>query len=201
MNLKITSFYSNDNVTSCPQFKKPEYAFIGRSNVGKSSLINLILGQKLAYTSSKPGKTQLINHFFVNEEWAFVDLPGYGYAKISKKARATMLQKTEKYFKHRGINLVAVFMLIDIRIPPQKIDIQRMNWLVENNIYFIRVFTKCDQLRQDQTRKYLKNYDNYMIKNNWGKIPDSITTSSKKKIGRDKILEHIFKLNKLFQDL
>ena len=137
MNTTVTNFYSNDKVEDCPQLNIPEYAFIGRSNVGKSSLINLLLNQKVAYTSSKPGKTQLINHIIVENSWALVDLPGYGYAKLSKTERNKILKRNRTYFTNRGLPLVAVFMLIDIRIPPQKIDLQKMEWLVKNNVYFI----------------------------------------------------------------
>ena len=140
METEITNFYSNEIVSACPKLSIPEYAFIGRSNVGKSSLINLILNRKIAYTSSKPGKTQLINHIVINNNWALVDLPGFGYAKLSKIKRIKILKENEKYLQTRGATLVAVFMLIDIRIPPQKSDIQRMIWLVENNIYFIRLY-------------------------------------------------------------
>tara|TARA_B100000579_G_C22323295_1_gene617082 strand:- start:1 stop:606 length:606 start_codon:yes stop_codon:yes gene_type:complete len=201
MNLNITGFYSSDTIVSCPNKQLPEYAFIGRSNVGKSSLINLIVNQKVAYTSSKPGKTQLINHFYINNKWALVDLPGYGYAKLSKAKRSQMLKETEKYFQKRGVQLVAVFMLIDLRVPPQKTDLERMRWLVENNIYFVRVFTKCDHFSNDQVIKKINHYDSLMLQNNWKKIPKSIISSSKKKKGRQEILEHILELNMLFQNI
>ena len=165
MNLNITEFYSSDTIASCPNKQLPEYAFIGRSNVGKSSLINLIVNQKVAYTSSKPGKTQLINHFYINNKWALVDLPGYGYAKLSKAKRSQMLKETEKYFQKRGVKLVAVFMLIDLRVPPQKTDLERMRWLAENNIYFVRVFTKCDYFNNDQIIKKINHYDSLMLQN------------------------------------
>ena len=201
MNLNITEFYSSDTIASCPNKQLPEYAFIGRSNVGKSSLINLIVNQKVAYTSSKPGKTQLINHFYIKNKWALVDLPGYGYAKLSKAKRSQMLKETEKYFQKRGVQLVAVFMLIDLRVPPQKTDLERMRWLVENNIYFVRVFTKCDHFNNDQVIKKINHYDSLMLQKNWKKIPKSIISSSKKKKGRQEILEHILELNRLFQNI
>ena len=201
MSLKITEFFSSETILNCPKNKLPEYAFIGRSNVGKSSLINLIVNQKVAYTSSKPGKTQLINHYYIDNQWALVDLPGYGYAKLSKVKRLKMITETENYFIKRGVRLVAVFMLIDIRISPQKIDLERMKWLVENNMYFVRVFTKCDQIKKELIEKKIKHYDNIMMQNNWNKIPKSIISSSSKKIGRNEILEHISELNKLFQNI
>ena len=201
MHLKITDFCSNENVLKCPTEHRPEYAFIGRSNVGKSSLINLILDQKIAYISSKPGKTQLINHILVNDNWSLVDLPGYGYAKLSQKKRHDIVKMTEQYFQKRGIKLVAVFMLIDIRIKPQKIDLEKMKWLVENNIYFIRVFTKSDGLKKGSVQNIIKQYNNCMERENWNKIPDTIVTSSKKKSGRNEILKRILELNKLFQDI
>ena len=121
-NLTISHFQSSNTVNDCPTKIQPEYAFIGRSNVGKSSLINSTLNQKAAYTSSKPGKTQLINHFEVNNKWCLVDLPGYGYAKISKQKRKEIIERTKNYFQNRGVQLIAVFFLIDIRIEHQKID-------------------------------------------------------------------------------
>ena len=156
MTINITEFYSNQKVEDCPKTKHPEYAFIGRSNVGKSSLINTILQHNIARTSSKPGKTQLINHIIINQEWALVDLPGYGYAKTSKTTRQQMLEMTKKYFTKRGITLCGVFVLIDIRIPPQKLDLDWMEWLVKNNIYFIRVFTKCDGINRSKTQSYIQ---------------------------------------------
>ena len=201
MTINITEFYSNQKVEDCPKTKHPEYAFIGRSNVGKSSLINTILQHNIARTSSKPGKTQLINHIIINQEWALVDLPGYGYAKTSKTTRHQMLEMTKKYFTKRGITLCGVFMLIDIRIPPQKLDLDWMEWLVKNNIYFIRVFTKCDGINKSKTQSYIKKYDQIMKTNNWERIPETIITSSSKKLGRKEILDTILKLNKLFQNI
>ena len=187
MHLQVTNFYSSEKVSECPDLKGPEYAFIGRSNVGKSSLINFILDHQIAYTSSKPGKTQLINHIEINKNWGLVDLPGYGYAKLSKQKRKELLARVNQYFQKRGIKLVGVFMLIDIRIPPQSIDIERMNWLVKNNLYFIRVFTKCDKLNSTKIEKAIKLYDETMIKNNWENIPETIITSSKSKVGKNRV--------------
>ena len=201
MKIIISEFYSNSNVLDCPQAKRPEYAFIGRSNVGKSSLINMVLNRRITYTSSKPGKTQLINHVLINNSWCLVDLPGYGYARLSKLKRAQIQKMTKDYFIKRGLQLTAVFFLIDIRIPTQKIDLEWMEWLVKNKIYFIRVFTKCDNMKKDQILKAIKKYDTNMKNNHWETIPESIVTSAVKKIGRDDVLKNITKINQLFQDI
>ena len=198
--LKVTHFQSFNTVSDCPKAKEPEYAFIGRSNVGKSSLINFILGQNIAHTSSKPGKTQLINIIRTNEKWSLVDLPGYGYAKLSKTKRDILAKRTNKYFQKRGIQLVGVFMLIDIRIKPQKSDLIKMEWLTKNNIYFIRTFTKIDGLNKSQIKKTVDQYNKCMIEYGWENMPDTITTSSKKKIGQKDIIKKIRKLNQLFQN-
>ena len=199
-NLTITQFISNDNVKCCPKEKKPEYAFIGRSNVGKSSLINMILNHKISYISSKPGRTQSINHILVNDSWNLVDLPGYGYAKLAKKKRTQILKMSQNYFTNRTSQLIAVFMLIDIRIPPQKIDLHWMEWLNQNNLFFIRVFTKSDELNIYQIKKSTQIYDDLMS-HTWSKIPETIVTSSKNKLGRQNMLNRIFELNNLFQNI
>tara|TARA_B100001250_G_C19605468_1_gene702546 strand:+ start:285 stop:890 length:606 start_codon:yes stop_codon:yes gene_type:complete len=201
MTTQISNFYSSENVSQCPKNTYPEYAFIGRSNVGKSSLINSILNQKIARTSSKPGKTQLINHIVVNEEWMLVDLPGYGYAKISKTMRKKISEMTIEYFQRRGTQLVGAFMLIDIRIKPQKIDLEWMEWLVKNNIYFIRVFTKCDGLNKNKITQHIEQYNKIMRIEHWAKIPETIITSSKKNIGNNDVLKKIIELNELFQNI
>jgi len=201
MRITVTEFYSNANVADCPKENRPEYAFIGRSNVGKSSLINMILNRQIAYTSSKPGKTTLINHILINNNWSLVDLPGYGYAKLSKLKRTEILKMTKEYFIQRGAQLATVFLLIDIRIPPQKIDLEWMEWLVKNNIYFIRVFTKSDKMKQGQILHVIEKYDNHMKTNHWEKVPESIVTSSVKRFGKDKILNKIIELNELFQNI
>lgn len=201
MQITVTEFYSNANVADCPKGNRPEYAFIGRSNVGKSSLINMILNRRIAYTSSKPGKTTLINHILINNNWSLVDLPGYGYAKLSKSKRTEILKMTKEYFIQRGAQLATVFLLIDIRIPPQKIDLEWMEWLVKNNIYFIRVFTKSDKMKQGQILNVIEKYDNHMKMNHWGKVPESLVTSSVKRCGKDEILNKIVKLNELFQNI
>ncbi len=201
MNTQISHFYSSEHVSQCPKNKYPEYAFIGRSNVGKSSLINSILNQNIARTSSKPGKTQLINHIVINEKWMLVDLPGYGYAKISKTMRKKILEMTKQYFIERGNQLACAFILIDIRISPQKIDLEWMEWLVNNDIYFIRVFTKCDGISKYKIKQSIEAYDKSMQIKNWAKIPETIVTSSKKHIGNVDVLKKILELNKLFQNI
>lgn len=195
MNLKITNINSKSSVTDFDKNKTPEYAFVGRSNVGKSSLINFIAGQKIAYTSSKPGKTQLINYFEVNSRWNLVDLPGYGYAKLSKKKREEISLRNNNYLKKIGDQLVCVFYLVDIRISPQKIDLERMTWLVQNEIYFIRTFTKCDKLSNSSINLMLKKYDANMRESGWINIPETIVTSAKKKKGRNTIINRIKCLN------
>ena len=201
MKIEITDFISNENVQDCPQKKMPEYAFIGRSNVGKSSLINSILNQKIARTSSKPGKTQLINHIIINNNWAVVDLPGYGYAKVSKVLKKKIAARTKNYFIKRGAPLAGVFILIDIRIPAQKNDLEWMEWLVENHIYFIRVFTKCDSISKNKIIENIKKYNEHMTINNWDKLPETIITSSVKNIGKIEMLNKIYEVNKLFQNI
>tara|TARA_A100001011_G_scaffold393039_1_gene481935 strand:+ start:458 stop:1075 length:618 start_codon:yes stop_codon:yes gene_type:complete len=201
MKIEITDFISNEHVQDCPQKKMPEYAFIGRSNVGKSSLINSILNRKIARTSSKPGKTQLINHIIINNNWAVVDLPGYGYAKVSKVLKKKIAARTKNYFIKRGAPLAGVFILIDIRIPAQKNDLEWMEWLVENHIYFIRVFTKCDSISKNKIIENIKKYNEHMTINNWEKLPETIITSSVKNIGKMEMLNKIYEVNKLFQNI
>ena len=195
MEFKITNINSRSSVLDCVKNKIPEYAFVGRSNVGKSSLINFITGQKIAYTSSKPGKTQLINYFEVNYNWNLVDLPGYGYAKLSKKKREEISLRNNNYLKEIGDQLVCVFYLVDIRISPQKIDLEKMAWLVQNEIYFIRTFTKCDKLSKSSIDLMIKKYDAHMREHDWINIPETIVTSTKKKKGRNKIINRIKCLN------
>ena len=185
--MEITGFYSSGNIQSCPTEEKPEYAFIGRSNVGKSSLINSLVNRKIARTSSKPGKTQLINHITIDESWSLVDLPGYGYAKTSKETKAKILHRIKEYLTQRGPQLVAVFLLIDIRITAQKIDLEWMQWLVKNKIYFIRVFTKCDSLGNNKIKNNLLKYNEKMRQHHWEKLPETIITSSVKRIGNNEI--------------
>ena len=181
---------SNSNVTKAPKDRIPEYAFIGRSNVGKSSLINMLMGRKdLAKTSGKPGKTQLINHFKINDNWFLVDLPGYGYAKISKKKRTIFQYFIENYFKERQ-QLVCTFVLIDSRHDPQKIDLEFMQFLGENQIAFCIVFTKADKLGSSKLNKQIISYKKKLL-TSWETLPTSFITSSSTGLGKDEFLEFI----------
>lgn len=185
---------SNSNVTKAPKDRIPEYAFIGRSNVGKSSLINMLMGRKdLAKTSGKPGKTQLINHFKINNNWFLVDLPGYGYAKISKKKRTIFQYFIENYFKERQ-QLVCTFVLIDSRHDPQKIDLEFMQFLGENQIPFCIVFTKADKLGSSKLNKQIISYKKKLL-TSWETLPTSFITSSSTGLGKDEFLEFIATVN------
>lgn len=199
--MKITSakfVISNSEAAKCPPERIPEYAFIGRSNVGKSSLINMLTGNKsLAKTSAKPGKTQLINHFKINENWFLVDLPGYGYAKVSKKVKATFQKFITDYFETRE-QLVCAFVLIDIRLEPQKIDLEFFTYLGESQIPFIMIFTKADKIGVTKVDHAVKNYQKAMLAENWEELPPYFVTSSETGRGREEILAYIDELN---QDL
>ena len=185
---------SNSNVTKAPKDRIPEYAFIGRSNVGKSSLINMLMGRKdLAKTSGKPGKTQLINHFKINDTWFLVDLPGYGYAKISKKKRTIFQYFIENYFKERT-QLVCTFVLIDSRHDPQKIDLEFMKFLGNNQIPFCIVFTKADKLGSSKLNKQIVSYKKKLL-NTWETLPTSFVTSSSSGLGKDDFLNFIATVN------
>lgn len=185
---------SNTDITKCPKDNKPEYAFIGRSNVGKSSLINMLTAKKgLAKTSGKPGKTQLINHFIINDDWYVVDLPGYGYAKASKTSRAKWEKFIADYLTKRE-SLVNVFVLLDCRHEPQKIDLEFMNWCGEKSIPFSMVFTKIDKLSSTALQKNLALYKKEMLKY-WAELPPVFTTSSESKFGREKLLNYIEHIN------
>ncbi len=185
---------SNSNVTKAPKDRIPEYAFIGRSNVGKSSLINMLMGRKdLAKTSGKPGKTQLINHFKINDTWFLVDLPGYGYAKISKKKRTIFQYFIENYFKERE-QLVCTFVLIDSRHDPQKIDLEFMKFLGNNQIPFCIVFTKADKLGSSKLNKQIVSYKKKLL-NTWETLPTSFITSSSSGLGKDDFLNFIATVN------
>jgi GTP-binding protein len=185
---------SSSTHTGCPDPNRPEYAFIGRSNVGKSSLINMLTGRKkLAKTSSTPGKTQLINHFTINDEWYLVDLPGYGYAKVSKKNRAKFRGLINNYIGHRE-NLESVFVLIDSRIPPQKIDLEFMEWLGEKQVPFAIVFTKTDKQGSSANAKNLAAFKKELLKN-WAEIPMYFLSSAETGLGKDEILSLIGQIN------
>jgi len=188
---------SSTDYKKCPQPTLPEYAFIGRSNVGKSSLINSIVNQKnLAKVSSKPGKTQLINHFLINDKWYLVDLPGFGYAKISKTKRNEFQKMTSNYLSYRE-NLMCLFVLIDLRLKPQIIDQNFMQWLAIAKIPFKIVFTKSDKVNKNSITKNIKKYKKHMLKE-WEEIPEIFVTSSLKKTGLIEIENFINQTNKLF---
>jgi len=188
---------SNTDFARCPKADRPEYAFIGRSNVGKSSLINMLTNQKgLAKTSSKPGKTQLINHFNINNEWYLVDLPGYGYAKVSKKSRNQFQHIITSYLRNRK-NLLCVCVLIDIRHEPQKIDLEFMYWLGENLLPFAMIFTKADKLKPNALQEHVDRYKTKMLES-WVELPAMFVTSAEKKEGRDELLAFISDTNKVF---
>lgn len=183
----------------CPDPNIPEYAFIGRSNVGKSSLINAMMNRKdLAKTSQTPGKTQLINHFYVNEEWYLTDLPGYGYARVSKVQRKDFEKLITNYILNRK-NLVNLFVLIDVRHTPQKIDIEFIEWCGENGIPFSIIFTKSDKLKPNAVLKNVENYKNELLKT-WEGLPEIYITSAEKKEGTEAILNFIAKTNEFLKN-
>ena len=189
---------SNTDINLCPKDRLPEYAFIGRSNVGKSSLINMITGRnKLAKISGRPGKTQLINHFMINDNWYLVDLPGYGYAKASKTSRAKWEKFISEYLTKRE-ELLNVFVLLDCRLEPQQIDIEFMNWCGEKQIAFSMVFTKIDKLSSTSLQKNLAKYKKEMLKY-WEELPPIFTTSATSKFGQEKLLNYIENINTSFE--
>jgi len=196
MQIKSAEFVvSNSDVSKCPKNNLPEYAFIGRSNVGKSSLINMLTNRKnLAKTSGKPGKTQLINHFILNKNWYLVDLPGYGYAKVSKSSKKTFQKFITAYFSKRQ-QLVSAFVLVDIRHEPQQIDLDFMQWLGENMIPFSVIFTKADKLKPKAIDNHIEAYKNELLKS-WEEVPNYFITSSSKGIGKDELLAFIDATNK-----
>ena len=198
MQIKSADFIiSNTDYTLCPKADMPEYAFIGRSNVGKSSLINLITNKKqLAKISGKPGKTQLINHFLINKEWYLVDLPGYGYATVSKTQKQEFQKIIFSYLENRE-NLMCLFVLLDCRHKPQKIDLEFMKWLGEKQIPFLMIFTKIDKLGKTALKKNIENYKTEMLKQ-WEKIPQTFFASVPKRKGSKEILDFIEKTNLLF---
>jgi len=187
---KAAFVISNTDPKKCPEPNKPEFAFIGRSNVGKSSLINMLTGKKdLAKTSSKPGKTQLINHFIIDDRWFMVDLPGYGFAKVSKDIKSTWEKMIADYLTTRP-NLVAVSVLIDTRLEPQKIDLEFITWCGENEVPFVLVFTKADKLSKTKTNGNVQKFLDETVKI-FGEEPQFFVTSSEKGDGKDEVLDFI----------
>ena len=186
---------SNTDYTSCPQDGKPEYAFIGRSNVGKSSLINMLTNRKsLAMTSSTPGKTMLINHFVINDQWYLVDLPGYGYARRGKDSRTQLREIIEDYILERAA-MTSLFVLVDSRHKPQPIDLEFMEWLGENGIPFSIVFTKGDKQGFGKLKMNLNSYKTEMLKS-WEELPLRFITSAETGLGKEEILKYIDTVNK-----
>lgn len=196
--MEITSaefVVSNSRADMCPKTHLPEYAFIGRSNVGKSSLINMLTkNPKLAMTSSTPGKTLLINHFLVNKEWYLVDLPGYGYAQRGKKMMEK-IQKLIEYYVLEREEMTCLFVLLDSRLEPQKIDLEFMEWLGENGVPFAMIFTKADKQSAGKTRANVEHYLDVM-KRQWEELPPYFISSSEKKTGRKEILDYIEEVNR-----
>lgn len=199
MHIKSAEFImSNSDVAKCPNNRMPEYAFIGRSNVGKSSLINMLTNKKsLAKTSGRPGKTQLINHFLINKNWYLVDLPGYGYAKVSKSAKKTFQKFITQYFALRE-QLISAFVLVDIRHEPQTIDLEFMQWLGEHAIPFSIVFTKADKLKPKAIDNHVEAYKAILLED-WEDMPNYFVTSSSNETGKDAVLDYIDDLNSNMQ--
>lgn len=195
MNITSAEFViSNSRVDMCPKSTLPEYAFIGRSNVGKSSLINMLTGRKkLAMTSSMPGKTMLINHFLINKEWYLVDLPGYGFAKRGKKATEQFQHIIEKYILERE-QLTCLFVLIDSRLTPQKIDLEFIEWLGENGVPFCIVFTKADKNKAGELKKNINTFLD-TLKEQWEELPKHFITSSETRLGKMDFLAYIDEIN------
>lgn len=190
---------SNSDVSKCPEGNLPEYAFIGRSNVGKSSLINMLTGRKgLAKTSSMPGKTLLINHFLINGSWYIVDLPGYGYAKRGKDMRDKLRNMIEGYVGRRE-QMTNLFVLIDSRHAPQKIDLEFMQWLGENGVPFSIVFTKMDKIGKVVGAKNVEAYKKILL-GDWDELPPIFLTSSEDKRGREELLGYIAEINQSLRD-
>lgn len=188
---------SNSEVSKCPNENLPEYAFIGRSNVGKSSLINMLTNHKsLAKTSGRPGKTQLINHFKINLNWYLVDLPGYGYARVSKKTKEVFQEFITDYFESRQ-QLVCAFVLIDIRLEAQKIDLEFITYLGETEVPFCIVFTKADKIGKVKAQQNVAAYTKKILANNWAEMPQYFITSATEKTGRDEILTYIDEINQV----
>ena len=185
---------SNSQVSKCPTTGLPEYAFSGRSNVGKSSLINMLTGRKgLAMTSQKPGKTQLINHFIINDAWYLVDLPGYGYARLSKDGREKLKKMIEDYTLERK-ELICLFVLVDARHDPQKIDLEFIEWLGEEGVPFALVFTKADKLTKGKLAANIESYK-ARLRQQWEELPPLFITSSEERLGREELLDYIDGIN------
>ena len=195
MHIKTATFVvSNQDVSKCPENNLAEYAFIGRSNVGKSSLINMLTNKKkLAKTSGRPGKTQLINHFLINEQWYLVDLPGYGYARVSKSSKKTFQKFITAYFRKRK-QLVSAFVLVDIRHEPQQIDLNFMQWLGEHQIPFSIIFTKSDKLKPKAIERNVAHYQSILNKS-WEELPKHFITSSASYEGKEQLLNYIDSIN------
>ena len=186
---------SNTDVRKCPTGTFPEYAFIGRSNVGKSSLINMLTGRKgLAMTSATPGKTMLINHFLINKSWYIVDLPGYGYAKRGQKGQEQIKRIIESYILQRE-QMTCLFVLIDSRLAPQAIDLEFTEWLGENGVPFAIVFTKADKLKGGRLNTNIQQYLK-KLKEQWEELPPYFVTSSENRMGRKELLDYIESINK-----
>ena len=201
MTIKTAEFIiSNSDVAKCPKHQLPEYAFIGRSNVGKSSLINMLTNHKnLAKTSGRPGKTQLINHFLINKAWFLVDLPGYGYARVSKSAKKKFQRFITDYFEQRQ-QLASAFVLVDIRHDPQKIDLEFMAYLGISQIPFSIIFTKADKLKPMAIERSVANYSQKLLET-WEELPNYFITSSSKSVGRDEVLDFIGQTNEEIRGL
>jgi GTP-binding protein len=186
---------SNSEVAKCPNEPLPEYAFIGRSNVGKSSLINMLTNRNsLAKTSGRPGKTQLINHFKINDNWYLVDLPGYGYARVSKSTKEVFQKFITDYFERRE-QLVCAFVLVDIRHEAQKIDLEFINYLGEAEVPFCVIFTKADKISKGKVQQHIAAYQKKVIENGWEEMPQHFVTSSTEATGRDAVLDYIANVN------
>ena len=191
---------SSPDVGKCPKTDLPEYAFIGRSNVGKSSLINMLTNRtRLARISSTPGKTRLINHFLINKEWYLVDLPGYGYAKTSRKQKTEFQSIITEYITKRK-NLTCLFVLVDSRLEPQKIDIRFITWLGNCEVPFTIIFTKVDKITANQFEKNKNNYESVLLQT-WEELPHVFKTSASKKLGREEILDYINSINRSLAEI
>ncbi|GLB51156.1 putative GTP-binding protein EngB [Neptunitalea chrysea] len=201
MKVKKAEFIiSNTDVSKCPNEPIPEYAFIGRSNVGKSSLINMLTSRKsLAKISGRPGKTQLINHFKINDSWFLVDLPGYGYARVSKSTKKVFQKFITNYFEKR-MQLVSAFVLVDCRHEPQKIDMEFMQWLGENQIPFSIIFTKADKLKPNALERNINQYLETLKQDVWEEAPHYLVTSSSSNYGKEEVLKYIGQLNQMLKN-